>query len=234
MTATSRRLVMHGRTARKEDTISRARYDALAARLEDLEDQLDAIRLNQSTAVRNDTPSADALSDELMGRLLDGHHPIEVWRAHRGYTLARLEVLSGVPASYISEIVNGKKPGSADALSRLAAALDVSLDDVTTWIGSASLPEAIAIKPVVSQAPSYNPETKRVRFFGGVKRDVAMITVSREVLEDLAGENDLDEISAVRTAQKNLTLLCKIAARKYLAHAFHPDGYILILPEDLV
>jgi transcriptional regulator with XRE-family HTH domain len=35
-----------------------------------------------------------------------------------------------VPQSYISEIETGKKPGSIDAWRRLAAALDVTIDDL--------------------------------------------------------------------------------------------------------
>lgn len=217
---------------RRSGMVPRARYDALVARIEDLEDQLEMIKLDRQAASRDGKPSANALPDELVSRLLGGDHPVDVWRAHRGYTLARLEALSGVPSSYISEIVNRKKPGSADALSRLAGALDISLEDLTAWDNSVALSETVTLKPV-RQAPVYNPNTKRVWFLGSVKKDVPMIVVSREALEDLANKNDLDESSAVKTVEKNLGYLYKIAARKYAARVFHAEGYILIDPGDL-
>lgn len=219
------------RRLRKSGMVPRARYDALVARIEDLEDQLEMIKIDREAASRDGKPSADALPDELVGRLLGGAHPVDVWRTHRSYTLVRLEVLSGVPASYISEIVNGKKPGSADALSRLAKALDIPLEDLTAWDGGNALPEIAPLRPVL-QEPTYNPITDRVWFLAGVKKDAVMIVVPRAVFEGLAGKNKLDEVDAREVVKKNRGYLCKIASRKYAAHDFD-DGNILIHPDDL-
>ena len=222
MSTTARRT----ESTRKGGPVSRARYDALVARVEDLEDRLEMTEIDRAAASRGGKASPDALPDDLVGRLLNRDHPVDVWRAHRGYTLARLEALSGVPASYISEIVNSKKPGSTDALSRLATALDVSLEDLV------ELPEIAPVKPVVSQRPAYNSDTKRTWFLGAVKRDVVMIVISREALRNLSGKSDVDEAAAVKVTERNLTYLCKIAAGKYAAHTFD-DGNILIGPDDL-
>jgi transcriptional regulator with XRE-family HTH domain len=232
MSTTSKGTESGGRHVRKGETVSRARYDALVDRIEDLEDRIEMAGIERDAATREGEPSPDALPDELMGRLLNGDHPVDVWRAHRGYTLVRLETLSGVPASYISEIANDKKPGSADALSRLAKALDISLEDLTAWDGDSELPEATPLRPIFSQDPTYNPITDRVRFPAGVKKDAVMIVVSREAFERLAAKNNLDGASAEKVVEKKREYLCKIASRKYAAHDFD-DGNILIGPGDL-
>jgi antitoxin component HigA of HigAB toxin-antitoxin module len=61
-------------------------------------------------------------------RLLDGEHPVTVLRKHRAFTVRGLAEVAGVSPSYLSEIESGKKPGSFDAMARLAAALHVPLD----------------------------------------------------------------------------------------------------------
>lgn len=65
---------------------------------------------------------------ELAERLLDGEHPVTVFREHRGLTLRALAERAEVSPSYLSEIEAGKKPGSFDAMVRLAGALGISLD----------------------------------------------------------------------------------------------------------
>ena len=41
-----------------------------------------------------------------------------------------LAVAAGLAASYLSSIENGKKPGSVKAMKRIAAALNISVDDL--------------------------------------------------------------------------------------------------------
>jgi hypothetical protein len=114
------------RTSRPADVVAlpRADYEALLARLEDLEDT----REIQAAEARGLTP--DALPDALVERLLAGEHPARIWREHRGLTLAQLAEQSGVGLSYISEIESKKKPGSAQALKALAGALRVDVGDL--------------------------------------------------------------------------------------------------------
>ena len=44
-----------------------------------------------------------------------------------------LAASAGVAPSYLTEIETHKKPGSFDALAKLAAALRISLDDIAAW-----------------------------------------------------------------------------------------------------
>jgi len=115
-------------------TLSRTEYEALLDRLEDAED---ATRLREIEATERtqgkDAARADYLSAELVDRLVTGEHPIRIWRQHRGLTREALAASAGVAPSYVTEIETGKKPGSFDALVKLAAALKISLDDIAVW-----------------------------------------------------------------------------------------------------
>ncbi len=70
------------------------------------------------------------LPDELVGRLVDGEHPIRVWRHHRGMTQATLAARIGIKPAYLSQIETGKRTGSLDLHRRVAKALGVHIDDL--------------------------------------------------------------------------------------------------------
>lgn len=80
-------------------------------------------------------PRRDCMSDELVGRMLAGEHPLRLWREHRNMTVRGLAKRAGLTAAYVSEIETGRKPGSLTALKALAAALDVEVDLVLPWPG---------------------------------------------------------------------------------------------------
>ena len=67
---------------------------------------------------------------ELAERIAAGVHPVRVWREYRGLTASNLATESGVAQSYLSDIENGKKPGSVRALKRIAATLGIAVDDL--------------------------------------------------------------------------------------------------------
>lgn len=104
--------------------VTRTEYNLLLQRLEDLEDTLSLLQAQDKGT------SADAWTDVLVTRMLDGEHPLRLWREHRGMTLDAISRATGVAAGYLSEIENGKKPGSVATLRKCATALGVDLDDV--------------------------------------------------------------------------------------------------------
>jgi DNA-binding XRE family transcriptional regulator len=59
-----------------------------------------------------------------------GKSLVPVWREYREMTQTALAEASGVNRVYLSEIESGKKPGSVEALKRIADALRVGLDDL--------------------------------------------------------------------------------------------------------
>ena len=116
-------------------TLSRSEYEALLDRIEDSEDRMAIDRLEARIAKEGfDAATRDYLPMELAKRLFDGEHPVRVWRAHRGWTREVLAVKAGVSPSYLTEIETRRKPGSFDALAKLAQALDASLDDLAPWM----------------------------------------------------------------------------------------------------
>jgi DNA-binding XRE family transcriptional regulator len=119
-------------------TLSRAEYEALMNDLEDAEDLAAVAAAEAREAVLGkDVARVDYLPIELVKRLSAGDHPIRVWRAHRGMTREALAAAAGVAPSYLSEIETRRKPGSFNAIARLAAALRVPLDDIAAWLKAA-------------------------------------------------------------------------------------------------
>ncbi len=75
-------------------------------------------------------PDEESVPIEVVDRLLAGESPVRVWREYRGLRGVELAAAAGVAASYLSAIENRKKPGSINALKRLATALRVDVDDL--------------------------------------------------------------------------------------------------------
>jgi Helix-turn-helix domain len=112
-------------------TLPRAEYEALLGRLEDAEDinAIEAFRARVAS-VGFEEATKNYLPAELAWRILDGEHPIRVWREHRGLTATALAKKAGIPQSYLSDIEGRKKPGSIDAYARLSGTLGVTVDDL--------------------------------------------------------------------------------------------------------
>ena len=90
------------------------------------EDAMDAAAMRR---VLQD-PDEESVPIELVDRLLAGENPVRVWREYRGLRGVQLAAAAGVAASCLSAIENRKKPGSINALKRLATALRVDVDDL--------------------------------------------------------------------------------------------------------
>jgi ribosome-binding ATPase YchF (GTP1/OBG family) len=116
-------------------TLTRAEYEALIERIEDAEDNAFLASVEaRERAIGKEKARADYLPAELVRRLIDGEHPVRVWRAHRGLTREALAATAGIAPSYLSEIETRRKPGSFSALAEIAGALLISLDDLAAWI----------------------------------------------------------------------------------------------------
>lgn len=103
-------------------SVTRAEFEALLDRIEDLED---ALAVNEALA----NPSRKTVPLDIVKRLIFGEESkIVVWRAHRGLTARALAEKAGVAPTYLSEIESGKKPGSVKALAAIARALDVEIE----------------------------------------------------------------------------------------------------------
>lgn len=67
---------------------------------------------------------------EIVFVILDGANPVRVWREHRGLSQANVAEQAGISAAYLSQIESGTRDGTAEVLGKIAAALDVTQDDL--------------------------------------------------------------------------------------------------------
>ena len=104
--------------------IPQAEYEMLRAAID--EDAMDA------AIIRRVLEDADEefVPFELVKRLSNGENPVRVWRTFHNMKACQLAAAAGVAGSYLSDIETGKKPGSVKAMKRLAAALNVTVDDL--------------------------------------------------------------------------------------------------------
>ena len=105
-------------TSQETVTITRQEYDALLERNSELEDALAAMQADDGVRV----PHQVALA------IINGERPMAAYRKHQGVTLQYLSEKTELAVSYLSEIERGRKAGSAAALSRIANALDTTID----------------------------------------------------------------------------------------------------------
>ena len=72
----------------------------------------------------------ELVPSEVADAILDGEHPIKVWRKHRNLTLDQVAKEAGITKEYLSQIENGKRNGSARVLSSIANILGLTADDI--------------------------------------------------------------------------------------------------------
>ena len=114
-------------------TLRKRDWRALAARLEDRDDLAAVIaRRSHEAKVGKAAAQRDYLSGEDMRRILDDESPVRVWREKRGLTQRALAEQAEISPSYLAEIETGRKPGSADALRRLARVLGVPMENLVS------------------------------------------------------------------------------------------------------
>ncbi|MBK7455717.1 MAG: helix-turn-helix transcriptional regulator [Anaerolineales bacterium] len=103
-------------------------YLQLIDQSELLEDIRDFDTINAAIDRREE----ELIPSEVVYAILDGENPIKVWREYRELTQQQLAETAGISKPYLSQIETGKRIGTAEILSAIAKALDVSLDEVVT------------------------------------------------------------------------------------------------------
>ena len=84
-----------------------------------------------ATAAYHRTRDQERVPIGVVDRLIARENPIRIWREHRGHSLRQLAERAGVGIGYLSQIENGERKGTVGTLKKIAAALDVDLDDLT-------------------------------------------------------------------------------------------------------
>jgi hypothetical protein len=122
------------KTARGEVAIlPRKEYERLVARASEADEDAGTARI--VAKARKEIASGDPLlPKDIVDRLANGENPVRLLREWRerdrseGVTQMYLSFKTGLSQSYISDIENGRRKGTAAALRLIANALDVPLD----------------------------------------------------------------------------------------------------------
>jgi DNA-binding XRE family transcriptional regulator len=95
------------------------------------EDLAELVEEAEATASYRRTLGRETVPHHVVRRLLAGENSVRIWREYRGHSLRELAERAGVGAGYLSQIENGGRQGSFDTRKKIAAALDLDLDDLT-------------------------------------------------------------------------------------------------------
>ena len=95
---------------------------------EDYEDLIDGLKAEAIMArIRAGEETWPA---ELVYELMETNSRIRTFRKYRGMTMIELAKAAAISQPHLSDIENNKKAGSVDVIKRIAAALNVDLDDI--------------------------------------------------------------------------------------------------------
>lgn len=67
---------------------------------------------------------------EVMYAIVNGEHPLRVWRRYRGLTQKQLAEAAGISIAHLSQLENGRRSGTTDILTVLAEKLRLDPEDV--------------------------------------------------------------------------------------------------------
>ncbi len=96
---------------------------------EAMEDRADIEAINAFERKRA-AGEEELIPAEVVNRILDGENKVRVWREYRGLTARDLATKVSVSASYLSQIETGTREGTVNLMKRIAAALDLALDEI--------------------------------------------------------------------------------------------------------
>lgn len=99
-------------------------FNRLMEPLKDAEDASAIERLSADIA----SGEEKTYPHEVVKALLDGVHPVKVFREFRNMTPARLASACGVTPAHIYQIESGKRSMSVDVLRKMAHTLNVDMD----------------------------------------------------------------------------------------------------------
>ncbi|MEI9430606.1 helix-turn-helix transcriptional regulator [Mesorhizobium sp. Cs1299R1N3] len=103
-----------------------ADYESLVEAAEDAADIQTYDRIKQKIAAGEE----ELIPAAVVNRVLDGENKVRVWREHRGMSARDLAEKTEISAGYLSQIETGTRDGTFDTIKRIAAALNVSVDDL--------------------------------------------------------------------------------------------------------
>ena len=98
--------------------------------IEDYEAMLEALDEAAGQKAFDAAIGVESFPSAVADRLIAGESPLRVFREYRALSLRGLAEKAGISAAYLSEIETGKRDGTVATMQKLAAALELSLDDL--------------------------------------------------------------------------------------------------------
>ena len=99
-----------------------AEYERLLAIAEDKMDAADVLAYRKARE--------ESFPESLVDALVNGDHPIKVYRNYRQLTQQELADRIGKSKPYIAKLEAGERTGTIDVLARIAEVLEVDLDQL--------------------------------------------------------------------------------------------------------
>ena len=107
--------------------LPRKDYEALVAKVSEAEEDAGTARI--VARARKDIAAGEPLIPKsIVDRLANGQSALRTFRDWRAVTQTDLALKTGLGQGYISDLESGRRKGTAAALKKIAAALDVPLD----------------------------------------------------------------------------------------------------------
>lgn len=107
--------------------LPRKEYEALAAKAAEADEDIGAARL-VARARREIAAGEPLIPKAVVDRIAKGENTLRVLREWRDITQLHLSFKTNIGQGYLSDLENGRRKGTAAALKKIAAALNVPLD----------------------------------------------------------------------------------------------------------
>ncbi len=103
-----------------------AEFIALQVAAEDRQD----IRAVETFRERLARGEEELVPSDVADRIIDGENKVRVWREYRRLSARELAEKAAISPAYLSQIESGARDGSFETIKRIAAALEISVDDL--------------------------------------------------------------------------------------------------------
>jgi DNA-binding XRE family transcriptional regulator len=101
-------------------------YDRLVEAAEDAAELRDVNEIKRRLAAGEE----ELIPAEVVSRIIGGENKIRVWREYRGMSGKELAERTGLAAPYISQLETGNREGTIETFKKIAAALNLDIDDI--------------------------------------------------------------------------------------------------------
>jgi hypothetical protein len=107
--------------------LPRKEYEALAAKAAEADEDIGSARL-VARARKEIAAGTPLIPKKIVDRIANGENPLRVLREWRDMTQLELSFKTDIGQGYISDLESGRRKGTAAALKRIAATINVPLD----------------------------------------------------------------------------------------------------------